>query len=60
MSLPKILAWREMRRNSLRGFARVEMPSGMILNDVTILVGENGPWASPPSKPQVNRDGVAL
>ncbi len=42
------------------GFAKVELPSGMILSDVTILKGDRGPWASPPSKPMVGRDGVAL
>ncbi len=36
--------WRPMRKNSLLGFARVELPSGMIVADVTILVGERGPW----------------
>ena len=51
--------WRPMRKNSLLGFARVELPSGMIIADVTILVGERGPWASPPSKP-MGKDGVAL
>ncbi len=52
--------WRPMRKNSLLGFARVELPSGMIIADVTILVGERGPWASPPSKPMMGKDGVAL
>ena len=49
-----------MRKGSLLGFARVELPSGMILHDVTILTGERGPWASPPSKPMIDRDGVAM
>lgn len=49
-----------MRRNSLLGFAKVEFPSGLIVSDVTILTGERGPWASPPSKPMINRDGVVL
>lgn len=55
-----ILEWREMRRNSLLGFARVELPSGMILNDVTIMSGDRGPWASPPSKPMIGRDGTVM
>jgi len=49
-----------MPRNSLLGFAKVELPSGMIISDVTILTGANGPWASPPSKPQVSRDGTVM
>ncbi|MDQ2802608.1 MAG: hypothetical protein M3Y41_07955 [Pseudomonadota bacterium] len=32
----------------------------MILADVTILLGDRGPWASPPSKPMIGRDGVAM
>lgn len=56
----KILDWRPMARNSLLGFAKVELPSGMVISDVTILSGEHGPWASPPSKPMVGRDGAVL
>lgn len=42
-----------------QAFTRVGLPSGMIMNDVTILTGRNGPWASAPFKPQVNRDRQA-
>ncbi len=56
----KILDWRPMPRNSLLGFAKVEFPYGLVINDVTILKGERGPWASPPSKPMVSRDGAVL
>ena len=42
------------------GFARVELPSGMVVNDVSVLSGEHGPWASPPGKAMLGRDGVAL
>ena len=60
MSGMQIRDWRPMRKGSLLGFARIELPSGMILHDVTILTGEKGPWASPPSKPMIDRDGVAM
>lgn len=60
MSPILIRDWRPMRKGSLLGFAKVEMPSGMILSDVGIMSGERGPWASPPSKPMVGRDGMAL
>ena len=56
----QILDWRPVRKGSLLGFARVELASGMILADVTVLLGENGPWASPPSKPMIGRDGTAM
>ncbi len=60
MSAIRILDWRPMRRNSLMGFVKAELPSGMIIADITILTGERGPWASPPSKPMVGRDGAVL
>lgn len=56
----RILDWRPMARGSLLGFAKVESPSGMIIADVTILTGPNGHWASPPSKPMIGRDGIAM
>ena len=60
MSAVLIREWRPMRKNTLLGFAKIELPSGLIISDVTILTGERGPWASPPSKPMVGRDGVVL
>ena len=52
--------WRPMLKGLLLGFAKVEMPSGMVIGDVTILTGDRGPWASPPSKPMIGRDGTAM
>ena len=60
MASPKILDFRQVTKNSLVGFAKVEFPSGMVISDVTILQGEKGPWASPPSKPMVGRDGTVM
>ena len=60
MSVVLIRDWRPMRKGSLLGFAKIELPSGMIISDVTILNGERGPWASPPSKPMVGKDGTVL
>ena len=60
MSAIRILDWRPMRKGSLLGFAKVELSSGMIISDVTILTGERGSWASPPSKPMIGRDGTVL
>ena len=44
----RIVDFRSVRRNSLLGFARVELPSGMVIADVTVmLAGTTGrPWAS--------------
>jgi hypothetical protein len=42
---------------ALRGFASIELPSGLQVQDCPILVGQNGPWAALPSKPVLDRDG---
>jgi len=60
MSVIQILQWKPLRKGSLLGFAKIEMPSGMILSDVTVLQGGRGAWASPPSKPLIDRDGMVL
>jgi len=39
------------------GFATVELPIGLKLIDCAVFVGTNGAWASPPAKPQLDRDG---
>jgi hypothetical protein len=60
MSAVKILEWQSLRKNSLLGFCKAEFPSGMVIADVTILTSEHAPWAGPPSKPMISRDGVVL
>jgi hypothetical protein len=56
----RVIDFRPLRKNSLLGFAKVELPSGMIVADVTVLNSCKGPWASPPSKPMIDRDGVVM
>jgi hypothetical protein len=55
-----VTEWQPLHRNTLRGFLTATMPSGVVLHEVAIHVSENKPWASPPSKPMIDRDGVAL
>jgi hypothetical protein len=53
--------FRALRRNSLRGFVRVKLPSGMVLHDVAIHAGsDNKAWAAPSSKPMIDREGHVL
>jgi hypothetical protein len=47
-------------RNTLRGFARVRMPSGMVLHDVSVHRKNDATWASPSSKPKIGRDGTVI
>ena len=53
MTAIRILEFRSVQKGALRGFAKIALSSGMIISDVTILAGDRGPWASPPSKPMV-------
>lgn len=48
------------RANTLRGFAKGKLPSGIILHDVGIYVDSGRAWASPSSKPMLSRDGTVL
>ena len=47
-------------RNTLRGFCRVRLPSGMVLHDVAIHQKNGKAWASPSSKPMIGRDGTVM
>lgn len=53
----KILEWKPLTRNSLRGFAKVRLPSGLILRDVTVHVSNGKAWAATPSKPILDQEG---
>jgi hypothetical protein len=58
----KIMAFKAVDRDPLRGWATVLMPSGMILHDVGVFHdrGSDRSWVSAPSKPMIGRDGVQL
>ena len=53
-------AFKKRVQNTLRGFADITMPSGMQMIEVAIHTKNGKAWASPPSKPMLDRDGVAL
>src|SRR5215813_2460591 len=55
----KLIEWRPMPRNSLRGFATIELPSGLTISDISVHVSHDKAWASLPAKPQINSDGTA-
>jgi hypothetical protein len=44
-------------RPPLLGFARVRLPSGMIVHGVGLYRKDGREWAMPPGKPILNRDG---
>lgn len=54
-----ILDWRPMRRNSLLGFAQIQL-GALKIKDVTININTGRKWAGLPSKPMIDRDGNAM
>jgi hypothetical protein len=53
----RLISWKPLVKNSLRGFATVELPIGLKIIDCPVLVGPNGAWATLPSRPVLDRDG---
>jgi hypothetical protein len=60
----KLTDFRPMVKNSLRGFAsgRLDCGGGVVIevNDLAIHQSHSRDWVSWPSKPLLDRDGVAL
>jgi hypothetical protein len=53
--------FKRVTKATLRGFVRVQFSSGMIMAEISIHLGADGkPWASPPSRPMVDRDGTVM
>jgi hypothetical protein len=46
-----------MAKGALRGFATVELPIGLKIHDMPVLVGRNRAWVNLPAKPQIDKDG---
>jgi hypothetical protein len=53
-------AWRPVCRGSLHGFARIELPNGLWIDDVAVHVSGGRAWANLPARPMLGDDGVAL
>jgi hypothetical protein len=53
----RLISFRPLVKGSLRGFATVELPIGLKIADVPVLVSGGRAWASLPSKPQIDKDG---
>ena len=54
----KILRFTPHQAGSMLGFLSVEMPSGLIINDLKLMLGPTGkPWLAMPSQKRVDRDG---
>jgi len=51
------ISFKPLVKNSLRGFATVELPIGLKISDIPVLVSNGKAWAALPSKPVVDKDG---
>ena len=60
MTAVVIEEWIQINRNTLLGFARARMPSGMILHDIGVYYKDGKVWASPAGRPMIGRDGVVM
>jgi hypothetical protein len=53
-----LVVFKELRRNSLRGFATITLPNGLTIADCPINIGSNGrAWAALPARPVIGADG---
>lgn len=53
----RLLGFKSMRKNTLRGFASIELPNGLRIDDVPVHLSRGKAWAALPSKPQLDGDG---
>jgi hypothetical protein len=56
----KLVEFKPIAKGALRGFATIELPSGLTLFDCAVLVSNGKAWASLPSKPLFGKDGQQL
>jgi hypothetical protein len=61
-AIPPVIVedWKPVGRNTLLGFCRVRLPSGMILHDVAVHMSHGKFWATPAGKPRLGRDGLQM
>jgi DNA-binding cell septation regulator SpoVG len=52
----RLLGWRRLPKGSLLGFAEIELPIGLVIREIPVLRGPEGPWAALPGKPELDRD----
>jgi hypothetical protein len=53
----RLIEWRTFRKNTLRGFAVVELPSGLVIRDVTVHEKAGKLWAGLPARPVLDSEG---
>ena len=53
----RLVEWRAFQKNTLRGFAIIELPSGLIVRDVSVHQKNGKWWAGLPSRPVLDAEG---
>ena len=53
----RLVNFRPLVKGALRGFATVQLPIGLTINDVPVLSSHGKVWASLPAKPQIDSEG---
>jgi len=54
---PRICKFAPYRNGAMRAWFSIELASGLVLYDLRLMVGPNGPWIAMPATRQVDRDG---
>ena len=54
-----LLEWKAVRKNTLRGFAKVRLGRSMSIKDIATHVKNGRRWVQLPAKPIINQDGTA-
>jgi hypothetical protein len=47
----RLISFKPLTKGALRGFAHVELPSGLRITDCPVLISNGKTWATLPSKP---------
>lgn len=50
----KCIKFKAMEKGALLGFADLEMDSGMVIHECTLMLSNGSKWVSPPGKPQLD------
>jgi hypothetical protein len=53
----RLLEWRPFVKKTLRGFATVELPIGLVIRDISVHDKGGKRWAGLPAKPILDADG---
>ena len=53
----RLVSFKPLVKAALRGFATVQLPIGLTIEDCPVFIGRNGVWATLPAKAVLDREG---